>query len=101
MPAKTITHQQVIDLVTTLPEEQLRSLYDFTLFLKQQTDELTSKSDLFGESAEEIEADEAQWQEQFAASREKLRSLASEAAAEFRAGRTQPMEFTAEGRLVR
>ena len=95
MPATIITHQQVIDLVTTLPEEQLRSLYDFTLFLKQQAVVLTPESDLFGESAEEIEADEALWQEQFAASREKLRSLASETAAEFRAGRTQPMGFSA------
>ena len=101
MSATTITHQQVIDLVTTLPEEQLRSLYDFTLFLKQQAVVLPPDSDLFGERSEEIEADEVQWQEQFAASRDKLRSLASETAAEFRAGRTQPMEFTAEGRLVR
>lgn len=101
MSATTITHQQVIDLVTTLPQEHLRSLYDFTLFLKQQVDVLTPEIDLFGESAAEIDADEAQWQEQFAASRDTLRSLASEAAAEFRAGRTQPMEFSAEGRLVR
>ena len=92
MPATIITHQQVIDLVTTLPEEQLRSLYDFTLFLKQQAVVLTPESDLFGESAEEIEADEALWQEQFAASRSTLYSLAGEAAAEIQTGRTQPTD---------
>lgn len=101
MSTTTITYQQVIELVKTLPVERLQSLYDFTLFLRQQPIVLTPETDLFGESAGEIEADEAQWQEQFAASREKLRSLAREAADEFRAGNTQPMEFSAEGRLER
>ena len=101
MSATTITHQQVIDLVNSVPEERLQSLYDFTLFLQRQPVALTPETDLFGESATEIEEDEAQWQEQFAASRDQLRSLARQAAAEFRAGRTEPMEFSAEGRLVR
>ena len=101
MSTTTISHQQVIDLVNSVPEERLQSLYDYTLFLKQQSIVLTPETDLFGESAAEIEADEAQWQAQFAASRDQLRNLAREAAAEFRAGRTEPMEFSAEGRLVR
>jgi hypothetical protein len=58
-------------------------------------------ADLFGESAEEIRADEEEWEQQFAASRDELREMAREAAAEYRAGKTKPMEFTPEGRLVR
>lgn len=101
MTAIAVTREQVIDLVKILPEERLQSLYDFTLFLKQQPLVLTPETDLFGESAAEIEADEAKWQEQFASSRDELRRLASEAAAEFQAGRTKPMRFSEEGKLKR
>ncbi len=101
MATSKITHEQVIDLVKTLPVERLQSLYDYTLFLKQQLLDLTPETDLFGESAADIEADEEKWEEQFDSSRERLRSLAREAADEFRAGRTQPMEFTADGRPKR
>lgn len=101
MSSRTVTYQEVIDLVKTLPENHLQSLYDFTRFLKYQPSNPTQESDLFGESLAEIEADEAEWQAQFAASRDKLRNLAREAAAEYQAGRTEPMEFSAEGRLVR
>jgi hypothetical protein len=97
----TITHQQVIDLVKTLPLERLRTLYDFVLFLKLQPLVPIEEADIFGETADEIRADEERWNEQFAATREKLRALAFEAAAEFRSGQTSPMEFTPEGRLVR
>lgn len=101
MPITTITREQVIELINTLPEERLQSLYDFTLFLKRQPIELTPETDLFGESAAEIEADEGRWQEQYDASRDQLRRMAREAAAEFRAGRTHPMEFSEDGRLLR
>lgn len=96
-----ITHQQVIDLVKTLPNERLRSLYDFALFLKVQPAIPVAEPDIFGESEEEIRADEERWDEQFAATKNQLRTLAYEAAAEFRTGQTAPMAFTNEGRLVR
>jgi len=57
--------------------------------------------DLFGETEEEIRADEEAWERQFAESHDALRTMAREAAAEYRAGRTKPMEFTSEGRLAR
>lgn len=97
----TITYQQVIDLIKTLPVERLGSLYDFVLFLKWQPRAPIEEADIWGESEAEIRADEEHWNEQFAATREKLCELASEAAAEFRSGQTKPMEFTPEGRLVR
>ncbi len=101
MTTATVTHQQVIELVKMLPKERLQSLYDFTVFLKQQSMALTPETDLFGESAEEIEDDEARWQEQFAASRESLRAMAREAKEDYLAGRTKPMEFDEYDRILR
>ena len=101
MTVATITHQQVIELVKALPKERLQSLYDFTVFLNQYPLTLTPDTDLFGQSAAEIEADEEHWQEQFAASREGLRAMAREAKADYEAGRVTPMEFGATRRIVR
>ena len=100
MPTQTITHQQVVDLVMTLPPDRLSSVYDFARFVQSHPLEPTPTADIFGETADEVRADEERWDEQFAASREELRAMAREAAAEFRAGRTKPMEFTPEGRLA-
>jgi len=50
------------------------------------------EGDIFGETEDEVRADEEQWEKQFAASRDKLRAIAGEAAAEYRAGRTKPKE---------
>lgn len=101
MPTKTITREQVIDLVMTLPTDRLISVYDFARFVQSHPLEPTPTADIFGETEDEIRADEEQWDQQFAASRDGLRTIAREAAAEFRAGRTKPLEFTPEGRLVR
>jgi hypothetical protein len=93
--------EQVIELVRTLPAEQLHSLYDFALFLQFRPPRPTPFEDLFGESEEELRADEARWDEQFARSGDGLLRLAEEAAEEYRAGRTAPMEFDKRGRLRR
>ena len=102
---ETITHQQLVDLVMTLPQDRLTSVYDFVRFIQSHSLESISagspEADIFGETAEQIQADEEQWEQQFAASRDELRKMAREAAAEYRAGKTKPMEFTSEGRLVR
>ena len=90
---ETLTHQQVVDLVMTLPPDRLISVYDFTLFVKSHPLMPAPAADIFGETAEEMRADEAEWDQQFETSREDLRAIAHEAAAEFRAGRTKPMEF--------
>lgn len=95
----SITRQEVLDLIEALPIERLQSVYDFVLFLKTRS--LLTEEDVFGESEAEIEADEARWEEKFAATRDKLLLLAEEATAEYRAGKTKPMKFTREGRLKR
>lgn len=96
-----ITSQQVIDLVMTLPTDRLASVYDFAMFVKEHPLPSSREADLFGETEEEIQADEEWWDLQFAASLDEVRMMAREAAAEYRAGRTKPMEFTPEGRLAR
>ena len=101
MSARTVTHQQVADLVMTLPPDRLMSVYDFALFVKSHPSEQTPAVDAFGETEDEIVADEERWDRQFMESRGQLRAMAREAAAEFHAGRTKPMEFSPEGRLVR
>jgi len=75
------------------------SVHDFVRFVTQSS--LVPSRDLFGETEAEIRADEKAWEHQFTESRDVLRALAREAAAEYWAGRTKPMEFTPEGRLTR
>ncbi len=75
-------------------------LIDHTYFLKLQSMPPTPDTDLFGENAVEIEADEAIWQEQYSASRANLRQMAREAAIAYRTGVAKPMCFSEEGRLV-
>ncbi len=54
------------------------------------------------ESIDEIEADNARWDALLATeeSQALLEQLADEALAEYRAGKTKPMAFTDDGRLV-
>jgi hypothetical protein len=62
---------------------------------------MTPFEDIFGETADDICADEERWQQEFAASREQLRAMAREAAAEFRAVRTTLMTFVVLDRRTR
>jgi sarcosine oxidase delta subunit len=62
---------------------------------------LKPEADIFDQTEDEVRADEAWWDQQFAVSRDELKAMAREAAAEYRAGRTKPMGFTLEGRLAR
>lgn len=101
MTTKTISYQEVVDVVMTLPADRLVSVYDFARFVQSQPAALTPVEDIFGETEEEIRADDEQWEQQLAESREQLRAMAREAGAEFRAGQTTPMAFTSDGRLVR
>ena len=101
MSAHTVTPQQVVDLIMSLPPDRLVSVYDFALFVKRHPLPSLLEGDIFGETEDEVRADEERWEQQFAASHDRLRAMAGEAAAEYRAGRTKPMEFTPEGRLAR
>ena len=99
MQTETVTRQQVVELVMALPADRLASVYDFARYI--QSHPLGAFTDIFGETAEEIGADEELWERQFEASRDELRSMAREAAAEYRAGKTKPMEFSSDGKPIR
>lgn len=101
MSTETITRKKIVELVMALPEDRLASVYDFARFVQSHPLELNAADDIFGETADEIRADEEQWEQQFAASRDELRKMAHEAAAEYRVGKTSPMEFTSEGKPIR
>lgn len=101
MTTNTISYQEVVDVVMALPEDRLVSVYDFARFIQSRPAALMPVDDIFGQTEDEIRADEEQWQREFAASREQLRAMAREAAAEYRAGQSEPMAFTADGRLAR
>ncbi len=101
MLRSNITHEQVVDLVMALPIERLPSIYDFALFLKQQSPVSSQIADSFGETEEEILTDEALWDQQFSSSLSQLRAMAREAAQEYRSGKSKPMEFDENGRLSR
>jgi hypothetical protein len=88
-----ITHQQVIELVKTLPAERLSTFYDFARFLKESSGATAIETDLFDESIEDIAADEAWWDEQFVQSEDTLLLLAKEAVEEYRVGKTTPLDF--------
>ncbi len=56
--------------------------------------------DIFAdETPEEIAADEALWDAQFAATQDAMAKMAERVQAEIRAGKSTPMIFTADGRL--
>ena len=90
--------QTLVAIVRTLPPHRAEQLVDFARFLEAQrlTEELTQ-----GESIEEIEADNAHWDELLATDQAQtlLAQLAGEALKEHRAGKTRPMAFN-EGRIA-
>lgn len=88
----------LVAIVRTLPPHRAEQLVDFARFLEAQrlTEELVQS-----ESIEEIEADNARWDELLAtdASQTLLEKLAGEALAEHRAGKTRPITFTKDGQI--
>jgi len=94
------TYERILTtIVRTLPPNRAAQLVDFARFLEAQhlSEELAQT-----ESVEKIEADNARWDELLAtdSSQTLLEKLASEALAEHRAGKTRPMAFNDDGRIV-
>ena len=63
--SRPIDYAQVIELVSNLPPERLRSAYDYLLFLAAQPVVPFPTEDLFDEPIEELRADEERWNRQF------------------------------------
>lgn len=83
-------------IVRALPAERVVQILDYARYIQSQTDGLLNED----ETEEEICADEAHWNSQFAATQDGLKKMADKVRAEIRAGRTIPIAFTKEGKMV-
>jgi hypothetical protein len=90
--------QALISIVRTLPVERIVQILDYARYIQSQTIEDFGFLD-DDETEEEILADEARWDAQFAATQDDLKKMADKVRAEIRAGRTMPMVFK-DGRLA-
>jgi hypothetical protein len=91
--------QALINIVRTLPVERVVQILDYARYVQSQTIEDFGFLD-DDETEEEILADEARWDAQFAATQDDLKKMADKVRAEIRAGRTMPMVFTKDGKLA-
>jgi hypothetical protein len=92
MPAlPSIYEQQLIEIVRTLPPSSAEEVLDFALFIQAKLTLDDQPVNDVDESSEAVLADEARWDEQFAASGEKLRAVARKARDNFYAGKTTAM----------
>jgi len=95
---KSMYEQTLLSIARTLPAERLRQVVQFARFLQVQTlDEFALVDE---ETPEEMAADEALWDAQFASTQGGLAKMAEKARAEFKAGKSTPMIFTADGRII-
>jgi hypothetical protein len=91
---------QLLTIARSLPPSRAAQLMDFARFLEAQS--LAESLERQDESMDAIDADNARWDALLATdeSQALLERLADEALAELRAGKTKPMAFTDDGRLV-
>ena len=102
METKTMTppsaHEEaLVNIVRELPAERVAQILDYARYIQ-----LKVQDDLALDDATEAEilADEARWDAQFAETQGELAEMAEQVRAEIRAGRTQPMVFTKDGRIA-
>ncbi len=97
--SETVTYEQtLLTIIRPLPIERILQIIDFARYVQTQT--LADLTLVEEENEEAIQADEAHWDTQFAATQQGLQAMAAQVRAKIRAGQTQGMEFTADGRLA-
>jgi len=102
METKTMTppsayEEALVNIVRGLPVERVAQILDYARYIQLQV-----QDDFALDDATEAEtlADEARWDAQFAETQDELAQMAEQVRAEIRAGRTQPMVFTKDGRIA-
>jgi hypothetical protein len=101
MTTQTISNvqeQTLIAIIRTLPNEQARQVLEFARYIQLQTQDDFAFAE--EETAEEIAADEARWDAQFAATQDDLRAMAANIRAEIQASKSQPMVFTKDKKIA-
>ena len=91
--------QTLVDIVRALPIERVVQIIDYARYIQSQTIKDFGFLD-DDETEEEILADAARWDAQFAATQDGLEKMADKVRADIRAGRTMPMVFTKDGRVA-
>jgi hypothetical protein len=91
--------QAIINIVRKLPIERVVQILDYARYIQTQTGEDFGFLE-DGETEEEIIADEARWDTQFAASQEGLKKMANKVRTEIQAGHSAPMFFKKDGRIT-
>ena len=95
----SVYEQTLINIVRTLPVERVVQILDYAHYIQSRTIEDFGVLD-DDETEEEILADEARWDAQFAATQDGLEKMADKVRADIQAGRTMPMVFTKDGRIA-
>ncbi len=90
--------QSLIRIIRTLPVERVIQILDYARYIQSQAIEDFNLLD--DETEEEILADEALWDAQFAATQDGLKKMADKVRAEISAGRAMRMVFTKDGGLA-
>ncbi|MFN3761697.1 MAG: hypothetical protein ACK4WK_00665 [Anaerolineae bacterium] len=99
-PSQLSAYEQVlISIVRTLPPERVLQILDYARYIQSQVIEDFNLLEI-DETEEEILADEARWDAQFAATQDGLKKMADKVRAEIAAGHTMAMIFTPDGRLA-
>jgi hypothetical protein len=96
---KQAYEQTLIKIMRDLPPNRVEQLIDFARFLEAQ---LLSEALLQEEEPAEVEAENARWDALLATEESQawLEKMAEKARAEHRAGKSRPMVFDDDGRLV-
>ena len=101
-PAKSQSsgyERALISIVRTLPIERVVQILDYARYVQSQAiQDFNLLED--DETEEEISADEARWDVQFAGSQDGLRKMADQVRAEIDAGHSAPMRFRSDRRLA-
>jgi hypothetical protein len=95
----SVYEQTLVSILRTLPVERVVQILDYARYIQSQTIEDFGLLD-DDETEEEILADEARWDAQFAATQDGLEKMADKVRADIRAGLTTPMVFTKDGRIA-
>ena len=100
MSAKVVSEyeQALVKIVRELPVDRVAQILDYARYIQSRTAEESALLD--DETEEEILADEAYWDAQFAATQDGLEKAADRVRADISAGNTKRMVFTKRGKLM-
>ncbi|MFN8494577.1 MAG: hypothetical protein U0350_43650 [Caldilineaceae bacterium] len=91
--------QALVSIVRTLPSERIAQILDYARYIQAQAQADFDVLD-DDETEEAIRADEERWDAHFAVTQAGLAKMADKVRAEIRAGRTQKMRFTKDGKIA-